>query len=68
MTDICAMFTAGNDAHGTYWLAANGVAARLGAKMSKMKFRDSDMQIVRYEGYVPMLTDGTEIGKVDIKV
>lgn len=56
------------DSYGSYYLAANKTAGYLGVKLSKMKFRDSDMAYVRAQGYIPRLTNGQEIGKVKLDV
>ncbi len=59
-----ATFTYGN---GRYYPAnKNAIAA---SSVLSMRFlRHYNMQEVRSLGYTPMLMDGTEIGKVDIKV
>lgn len=45
---------------------ANKNAIAICAIVSRMKLRDSDMPTVRKEGYIPFLTNRTEIGKVNI--
>lgn len=56
------------DIYGEYYLAANGIASLMGAKLSKMKFRLSDMSYVRAQGITPRTTNGEIIGKVNISV
>ena len=47
---------------------ANKEAISACAVLSRMKLRDSDMPWMRSNGYDPRLTNGQEIGKIDITV
>lgn len=62
MTNEVALFIR----DGEYYLASNKAAARISLILSKMRLKHSDMVTVRANGYIPMLTNGTEIAKVRI--
>lgn len=51
--------------HGFY-LAANKDAVAVSARLSKMRLNEYDLITIRGMGYVPRLTNGSEIGKVEI--
>jgi hypothetical protein len=59
-----AMFIHGD---GVYY-PANKHATGVCSILSKMRLTDKDMLGVRSEGYIPMLTNGKEIGEVKISV
>jgi hypothetical protein len=55
------------DGHGKY-LPANKAATAAGVIISKMYLTEIDLITIRSKGFIPCLTNGQEIGKVDVLV
>ncbi len=51
-----------------FYYPANKHATGVCSILSKMRLTEKDMLAVRTEGYIPTLTNGQEIGKVNISV
>ncbi len=63
MTERTALFT---HADGVFY-PANKNAVAIGAIMSRRTLDATHFIIVRAHGYTPRLTDGREIGKVEVR-
>ena len=63
MTERTAVFTT----DGQHFYPANKNAVAVGVILSRRTLDATHMILVRSHGYTPRLTNGTEIGKVEVK-
>ncbi len=52
--------------NGHFYLAANKDAVALSSRLSKMRLTEYDLITIRGMGYMPRLTNGEEIGRINI--